>query len=99
MIAVRMADENMADRPSGDCPQKGIIVIVIFRAGVDNRQRMLPDQIAVGAMEGEWSGIVGGKPRDSGEDRDRLAIGGIEVQVEVQCHRQSCCNKPGWKNG
>ena len=54
--------------------------------GIDHRQRLAPDEIAVGAVKGERPGIVGRDALDAGRNRRRLAVGGFEARVEFEGH-------------
>ncbi len=72
MIAMRVADEDVADRPAGDRRDKRVEMLVVLRPGIDDRQFMLADEIAVRAVKGERAGIFGGQ---RGQRPERPATG------------------------
>jgi hypothetical protein len=90
MIAVRVADEDMCDRPAGDSANKRVEMFVVLRPRIDDRQFTFADKIGVRAMEGEGARVVRGHAGDTRKDRHRLAIGRLEAEVERQGHRRSC---------
>ena len=42
MIAMRVADEDVADRPLRDCSSKRVEMRVVLRSGIDDRQVSRP---------------------------------------------------------
>ena len=83
VVAMRVADEDMADRPAVDGAEQSRQMIGVVRAGIDDRQAVPADDVAVGAVEGERAGIVDGQPPDSRRDLDRFAIMWFKPGVEV----------------
>ncbi len=59
---------------------------LVFRAGIDDRKRIGSHDIAVGAMKGEGTGVVGRQAHNAFAKRDRLAIFGREIIVENKRH-------------
>ena len=77
-----MGDEDMAHRPATDGLEQGCQMRLVFRAWIDDGQRVGADDIAVRPVEGKRTGVVDGDARDPRRDRDRLAMGGFELHVE-----------------
>src|SRR5262249_9792229 len=86
MIAMGMADEDVAHGPSVDRIDQRRQMRLVLRAGVDYRQIVAAEDIAVGAMEGEWAWIVGRQSQHTGSCFDRLAASRFKTGVEFQCH-------------
>ncbi len=86
MIPVRMADKNMADRPPVYRPQQGGMMRVINRTGIDQRQRIAADQIAIGAIKGEGARIIDRDAFDIRRNLNRFAIMRRKRTVENEGH-------------
>ena len=94
MVAMRVADEDMADRPPADRRKQRGKMGVVVGPGIDHRQIVAPDDVAVGAVEGERPGIVGRQPPHAGRDLDRLAVVGFEPRCRIP---EPTCS--GWASG
>src|SRR5438552_3506985 len=92
MVAVGMADEDVADRPAADRREQRRQMLIVVRPRIDHRERLAADEIAVGAVEGERARVSGGDALHIRRHRDRLAIGGIEAGVEFKRHAGPCCS-------
>lgn len=81
-----MADEDVADRATGNGADQGVIMRVIIRAGVDDSQRIGADDIAVGAVKGESARIIDGEAQNAFTQFNRFPILGRETAVENKRH-------------
>jgi hypothetical protein len=92
MVGMGVGDEHRLDRPPADRLQETLQMRLIIRAGIDDRQRMVADQIAVGAVESEWPRIGRCQPPDRGlvKNPDQIAImrfeGGDEIHDRPSIH-------------
>src|SRR5215210_1628755 len=66
MVAMRMSDENMRHRLAAHRVQQRRDMGIILRAGIDNGDAALPDDVAHRAFEGERTGIVAENPPHPG---------------------------------
>ena len=82
MIAMGVRDENMRDGFTLHRIENGGDVGGVFRAGIDNRDLAAPDDVAVGALEREWTGIVAQDAPHARTALDRLAGQLIESFIE-----------------
>ena len=62
MVAMGVADEDVADRPPADRRKQRGKMRLVVGPGIDHRQIVAADDIAVGAVEGERAGIVRRQP-------------------------------------
>ena len=83
---MRVADEDMADRPAGDHVEQGLKMCLVIRPGIDHRQRVAPDDIAVGAMKAEGAGISSSDALHVRCHFYPVAIAGIETGIEFEGH-------------
>ena len=90
MIAMRVADENMADRPFTDGAYDSVKMRRVFRTGINDGDSILADDIGVGAEERERPRIVDRQPLHTRGNFDCLAVSGIESGVEIEAHRNLC---------
>src|SRR5690606_23453334 len=86
VIAMGVADEDMADRPAADRRQQGGQVLLVVRAGIEDGQRLPADDVAVGAVKGEGAGIGRGDADHVRRHRDRLSVRRRKTRVEFKCH-------------
>ena len=86
MVAMRMTDENVADRPVADRIEQYPQMRIVIRTRIDHRQRLASNEIAVGAVEGERAGVFGGDALDVRRNGYAPAVGRVEVQVEFEGH-------------
>ena len=81
-----MADKDVAHRPSADCRDQRREMRLVLRTRIDDADRVAPDHIAVGAVKGEWAGIVHRHPQDIVAEWHGMAVFGAERGVEGQGH-------------
>ena len=91
MVAMRVADEYVADRLAADRRQQCLEMSVVIGTGVDDGKRILADEIAVGPAKGERAGVVRRHPDDARGDRLGRAGNRLEPRIELERHELS-----GW---
>ena len=74
MIAVGVADEDMADRAAGYGTQERRLMRFVDGAWIDQRQRIFANQVGVRAVKGEGARIVDGDTLDIRRNIDGFAI-------------------------
>ena len=84
MVLVRMADGDMRHLASPKGPHQSLKMRLVLRSGIDHADGAVPDNIAVGAMEGERRGVVDRHPLDAWRHIDGLAMGGLEGKFELR---------------
>lgn len=83
---MRVADEDMADRPSRDHIDQGLQMRLVVRSRIDHRKRIAANNVAVGAVKGEGARIAGRDALDIERDTHPPAIEGVEAGIEFECH-------------
>ena len=86
MIAVRVADENMADRASGYGTQERRLVRFVDGTWIDQRQGIFADQVGVRAVKGKGARIVDGDTLYIRRNIDGFAIMRRKYLVENEVH-------------
>ncbi len=96
VIAMGMGDEDMRHGLAAHRVEQGVDMRLIRRSGIDDGDVAAPEDVADGAFEGEWAGIVGKQAPHAG--RDFLGLAGREIEALVEAdvvfHRGSS-NKRG----
>jgi hypothetical protein len=83
MVAMRMADGDMRHLAPGKRAHQRLEMRLVFRPRVDDGNGAVADDVAVRTVEGERARIVDGEPLDARRNRHRLAIGGVELELEA----------------
>ena len=86
VIAVGVADENMADRAPGYGTQECRLVRFVDGTWIDQGQCIFADQIGIGAVKGKRARIIDGNTLDIRRNIDRLAIMRRKYIVENEGH-------------
>ncbi|MNY25476.1 hypothetical protein D3C86_1592610 [compost metagenome] len=84
VITMGVADEDMGDLAAIKRRQQRLKMRLILRAGIDDGNGAVADDVAVGAVKGEGGRIVDGDALDERGDRNRLAIGRPEIEIECR---------------
>ena len=66
---------------------------LVLRAGIDDGDGTVADDIGIGAMEGEGGRIVDGDALDERGDGNRLAIGRLEIEIECRVRHRDLLKK------
>src|SRR5262249_39537490 len=82
MVAVRVSDEDMRHRLASHRIELRRDMSIVERAGIDERDFVLADDVAHRALEGEGAWIVGKEPPHAG--RDLLDLTGRKVEALVE---------------
>ncbi len=83
VIAVGVADQDMADTPVTDRPHQRLEMRIVFRSGVQHGDGLAgADDVAVGAVKGEGRGVVAGQALNARCDRNRVPMVRLELQIE-----------------
>ncbi|MNE06328.1 hypothetical protein D3C80_989130 [compost metagenome] len=93
MIAVGVADEDMGDFTALQRRHQRLKMRLILRAGIDDGDGTVADDIGVGAMESEGRRIVDGEALDQRGDRNRLAISRLKIEIECRVRHQDLLNE------
>jgi hypothetical protein len=92
-----MADGDVADRPADQRAQDRLIMAFDRRSGIDHGDGRAADDVGVGAMEGEGTGIRRGDPHNILRDRNGFAMGGNEFRVERKGHGRLRLRGRDWR--
>jgi hypothetical protein len=82
VVTMRVADENVAHRPSVDGVEQGLQMTLVVGTGIDDGKRIAPDNVAVGSVECEGRGVRRRDPQNVGCDAYERTVSRIETRVE-----------------